>query len=188
MVVKEDLLYRQVFTLKDGARVLIRPLAKEDKTALLELFVPVPPDERRYMRHNVSDPKVVESWVDELDFEKVLPLVAVVGSRIVGVASLHFHDGPARHRAEVRIFLAKDFRQRGVGGRLLHGLIDMAKRRSLYMIEVQIVSDQTHIIRSFQTAGFEVKTIFEDYFMLPDGELKDVAHLILRLRATDDQF
>jgi GNAT superfamily N-acetyltransferase len=112
----------------------------------------------------------------------------VFGNRIVGISTLHFQPGPARHRAETRIFLSKDFRRRGVGSRLLQGVIELAKRHNLYMLEVQIVSDQNHIIRSFQNAGFETKCIYEDYFMLPDGDLRDVAHLILRLRASDDQF
>ncbi len=185
---KDDLIYRQIFTLQDGARVLLRPLIKEDRQAYLDLFLPVSKDDLRYMRHNVNDPKVIEAWIDELDYNNVLPLVAVVGDRIVGSGTLHFNGGPARHRAELRIFLAKDFRRRGVGSRLLQGLIELAKRRNLYSLEVDIVSDQTHIIRAFQNAGFEVKTIYEDYFMLPDGDLRDVAHLILPLRTTVDQF
>ena len=188
MVIKEDLIYRQVFTLKDGARILLRPLTQEDRQALIDLFQAVSTDDLRYMRHNVKDAQVVGGWVDGLDYTIVFPLVAVFGSRIVGTATLHFNSGPARHRAELRIFLAKDFRRRGVGGRLLQGIIELAKRHNLFMLEVYIVSDQHHIIRAFHNAGFETRSIYEDYFMLPDGDLRDVAHLFLKLRASDDQF
>jgi RimJ/RimL family protein N-acetyltransferase len=109
-------------------------------------------------------------------------VVAIIGNRIVGDATLHFKQGPHRHIAEVRIFLAKDFRHRGLGGRMLHALIDLAKRRDLMMLEAEVVADQAHIIRAFQNAGFIMKCTFEDYFMLPDGDLRDLAHLILRLR------
>ena len=188
MVSKDELLFRQVFTLKDGARVLLRPLTKDDRQALLDFFLPVSPEERRYFRHDVSDPNMVESWITNLDYDKIFPLVAVVGNRIVGNTTLHLYDGPARHRAEVRIFLAKDFRQRGLGVRMLQGLIELARRRSLYILEVFIVSDSTHIIRAFHNAGFETKCTIEDYFMLPDGGLKDINHMILRLRATEEEF
>lgn len=188
MVTKEDLIYRQVFTLKDGARILLRPLTQEDRQALLDLYAPVPQDDLRYTRDNVKDPQLINEWIDHLDYTKVFPLVAVFGSRIVGSATLHFNTGPERHRAEVRIFLAKEFRRRGVGSRLLQGLIELAKRHSLYLLEAQIVSDQHHIIKSFQTLGFETHCIFDDYFMLPDGDLRDVAHLILRLRDSEEQF
>jgi RimJ/RimL family protein N-acetyltransferase len=188
MVTKEDLIYRQVFTLKDGARILLRPLTQDDRQALFDLFGPVSAEDLRYMRHNVKDTKVICQWIDGLDYTKVFPLVAVFGSRIVGLASMHLNQGPSRHRAEVRVFLSKEFRHRGVGSRLLQGLIDLAKRHNLFMIEAQIPSDQTPIIRSFQNLGFEPKAQFDDYFMLPDGDLRDVTHLILRLRSTEDQF
>jgi RimJ/RimL family protein N-acetyltransferase len=188
MVTKDDLIYRQVFTLKDGARILLRPLTIEDRQALLDLFLPISTDDLRYMRHNVKDPLVVNEWFDQLDYEKVLPLVAVFGSRIVGEATLHFNPGPGRHRAEIRIFLAKDFRRRGVGSRLIQATVELAKRHNLYILEVQIVSDQNHIIRAFQSAGFEPKCSYDDYFMLPDGDLRDVTHLILKLRASDEAF
>jgi acetyltransferase len=188
MVTKEDLIYRQVFTLKDGARILLRPLTPEDRQSVIDLYLPITPDDLRYMRHNVKDAQLINKWVDDLDYAKVFPLVAVFGSRIVGAATLHFNTGPKRHVAEVRIFLSKDFRRRGVGSRLLQGLTELAKRHNLYLLEAEIVSDQNHIIRAFQMLGFETRCIFDDYFMLPDGDLRDVAHLILRLRESEEQF
>jgi RimJ/RimL family protein N-acetyltransferase len=188
MITKEDLIFRQIVTLKDGARVLLRPLSQEDRQALLDLFLPIPMEERRFMRHNVNDPAVVSAWAEHIDYDKVFPLVAVVGDRIVGMASLHFRDGHARHRAEIRIFLAKDFRRRGLGGKLTNALVDLAKRRSLYLLEVQIVRDRTNDIKAMQKAGFEVCATLDDYYMLPDGELRDVVILLLRLRATEGEF
>ncbi len=88
MVTKEDLIYRQVFTLKDGARILLRPLTQDDRQALIDLFAPVSAEDLRYMRHNVKDNQVICQWVDGLDYTKVFPLVAVFGSRIVGLAIL----------------------------------------------------------------------------------------------------
>jgi acetyltransferase len=188
MITKEDLVFRQVVTLKDGARVLLRPLIADDRQALLDLFLPVPYDEARYMRHNINDPEIVSAWAEQIDYDKVFPLVAVVGDRIVGIATLHFFPGPARHRAETRIFLAKDFRRRGLGTKLMLALIEQAKRRSLFLVEVQIVSNLVNDIKAMLKVGFEIKCTFEDYFIMPDGELRDVVILIYRLRSTEDDF
>jgi acetyltransferase len=188
MVAKEDLVFRQVVTLRDGARILLRPLTPDDRQALLDLFIPTPFDERRYMRHNINDPEIISSWAENVDYDKIFPLIAVIGDRIVGNATLHFNQGPARHRGEIRIFLAKDFRRRGLGSKFLQALIELAKRRSIYLLEAQVVSDRVSDIKAFQKVGFESKCVFENYFMLPDGELADIVHLILPLRVVEEEF
>jgi RimJ/RimL family protein N-acetyltransferase len=188
MVTKEDLIFRQIVTLRDGARVLLRPLVSTDRQALLDFFLPVSVEERRYMRHNVNDPALIASWTENIDYDRIFPLLAVVGERVVGEATLHFRDGPARHRAEIRIFLAKDFKRRGLGSKLIQALIDIARKRSIHMIEVQVVTDHVGVIKAFHKAGFDTAATFDEYFMLPDGEMRDVAHLILRLRKVEDDF
>lgn len=188
MITKEDLIFRQVVTLRDGARVLLRPLTPDDQQALMELFLPVPYDERRYMRHNINDPEVVARWATDIEYDKVFPLIAIIGDRIVGNATLHFGQGPARHCAEVRIFLAKDFRRRGLGNKMIQALVDIAKRRSLYLLEVQIVSNLVNDIKALQKAGFTINCTIGDYFMLPDGELRDIVQLLMRLRAEEEEF
>jgi RimJ/RimL family protein N-acetyltransferase len=186
MLTKPDLIYRQLVTLRDGARVLLRPLNSGDRQALIDLFAVISEEERRYFRTNVKDAEIVGGWVDNLDYDRVLPIVAVIGDRIVGDATLHFHDGPYRHIAEIRVFLAKDFRHRGLGVRMLNALIELAKRRNLYILEVEVVNDQLEIIRAFQNVGFVLKSVSQEYFMLPDGELRDLTHLVLRLRRQDN--
>ena len=188
MTTKEDLVFRQLLTLSDGGRVLLRPLTKEDRQELIDLFQQISPEDLRYMRHNVTDADLVAGWVDNMDYDGVFPLVAVINERMVGSATLHFFEGPGRHRAEVRIYLAKEVRRRGVGSRMIKGLIDISKRRNIYMIEAQIINEQATVIRAFQNLGFVRKCILDNYFILPDGELRDVAHLILRLRDSSEEF
>ena len=187
-MVTNDLTFRQVITLRDGTRVLLRPLITEDKQALIELFVPVPYEERQHMRHDINDPELVASWADHIEYERIFPIVAVVGNRIVGNGTLHFGQGPSRHRAEVRVFLARDFRRRGLGTKLIQALIEQAKKRNIFLLEVQVIRDLVSDVKAMQKAGFEPVCTFEDYYMLPDGELRDIVHLILKLRRTEDEF
>ncbi|MCX6069816.1 MAG: GNAT family N-acetyltransferase [Chloroflexi bacterium] len=188
MVTQQELTYRQLITLRDGARVLLRPLTKDDRQALIDLFKPVSPEERRYMMHDVSNLDLVGSWADTVDYDRVFPMVAMAGDRMVGDATLRFREGPARHRAEIRIFLTKDFRRRGLASRMIQSLIDLAKRRGLYLLEVIIATDRASDIKAFQNLGFEQVCIYSDFWMLPDGDLRDLSHMILRLRNTTDEY
>lgn len=180
--------FRDIVTLKDGVSVLLRPMTPDDKARLVDLYAPISNDDLRYLRHNVRDPALVESWVEQLDYSRVLPLLALVKDQVVGQASLHFRSGPERHVGEVRIFLSKNFRRRGLGTRMLNTLIDLARRQDLDILLAEVVADQSKVIKAFQNLGFDLRCTFEDYFMLPDGDTRDVTVLFLRLRPKTDEF
>jgi RimJ/RimL family protein N-acetyltransferase len=180
--------YRDIVTLKDGVNVLLRPMTPEDEKCLVELFAPISEEDLRYLRHNVKDPTLIHSWCESLDYARVLPLLALVKERVVGEATLHFRTGPKRHLGEVRIFLAKDFRRRGLGTKMINTLIDLARRQDLYTLIAEIVTDQSKVIKAFQNLGFTLQCTYDDYFMLPDGDVRDVAVLMYHLRPTVDEF
>jgi acetyltransferase len=188
VVAQGELLYRQVLTLADGTRLLLRPLRSEDREALGALYATVGEADRRLMRDDVRDPQVVAAWVESLDYSRVFPLVAVIGERIVGNATLHFGTGPARHRAEVRIFLAKDFRRRGLGSRMLQALIEVARQKALCFLEAQIIEDQTRSIHAFHGLGFETRSVLPDFFAPDEGEMLCLVHLVKRLRSPGEEF
>jgi L-amino acid N-acyltransferase YncA len=188
MLVKEIETHREVVTLKDGVRVLLRPMLREDRQRLIEFFSAVGDDDLRFMRHNVRDQALINSWCDNLDYDRVLPLLALVKDRIVGSASLYFSEGPKRHIAEYRLFLGKDFRKRGLGMKMTRALIDLARKQDVCLLIGEVIAEQTKVVRSFEQLGFESKALLEDFFMLPDGDTCDVAFLVMNLKPKNDEF
>jgi L-amino acid N-acyltransferase YncA len=180
--------HRDVVTLKDGVRVLLRPMVTEDREHLAEFLNSVSEDDMRYMRHNVKDPAVLDDWCKNLNYEKSLPIVAVVKERLVGSATLHFFEGPKRHIAEVRMFLAKDFRQRGLGMKMLRALMDFARKQDIRILVAEVIAEKTKVVRAFEALGFVSKCTLEDYFMLPDGDSCDVVFLTMDLKPKSDEF
>lgn len=180
--------YRQVVTLKDGANILLRPAQPEDSQRLIGLYQNASTEDIRYLRGDVKDPAVVQSWLEDLDYNRVIPLLAMVQDRVVGNATLHFRTGPERHIGELRIFLTKDLRRRGLGTRMLQTLIELARKQNLYLLIAKVVANQSKVIKAFQKLGFEHRCTFEDYFILPDGELLDLVFLTLYLREDIDEF
>jgi L-amino acid N-acyltransferase YncA len=173
--------YRNVVTLPDGSRVLMRPLLAEDRESLVALFAHASEEDRRYLVDDVTDRELVASWAEKLDYGKVFPLVALINDRLVGDATLHFRKGAHRHQGELRIYLAQEVRRRGLGTRMLQALIDLGRSAGLHQLIARVVTDQGPVIKAFAELGFSRQCVLTDYFMLPDGSTRDVALMVLQL-------
>ena len=185
---KQIVTYRKLVTLQDGVSVLLRPMVSEDYQLLVDLYSTVSNEDMRYLRHNVKDLKLIRQWCEGLDYTRVLPILAVVNKHVVGESTLHFDSGAQRHVAEVRIFLSKDYRRRGLGNYILQTMIELARKFDLHVLTAQVVSDQSHVIKAFQNLGFSQSAVLEDYFMLPDGDKRDVAIMTLNLKKSVGMF
>ena len=180
--------YRQVKMLPDGSRLLLRPLSKKDRAGLVDLFARASREDLEYFRDDAADADVVGGWVDNLDLKRVYPLVAIVGDRIVGDATLHFRKRYHRHVAWVRIFLDRAYRRRGIGTAMLSGLIELARRLGLHQLYVEVVSNQAQVIKALQDLGFQRAVTLGDYFMTSTGDTLDMMVLVLRLVERAGEF
>lgn len=180
--------FRRLVTLEDGARLLLRPLLANDADSLIKLYASASPEDLRALRDNVTDPVLVRSWVEQLDYMRVLPLLAILNERIVGNATLHRRSGPHQHVGEVRIFLTQDFRGRGLGTEMLKTLIELARKEGLYWIQAEVFASQPKVIRAFEGLGFVRQCTLENYFMLPNGQFEDIVMLLLQLLKRTGEF
>jgi len=180
--------FREMVTLKDGAYVLLRPMNGDDEKHLLEFYSAVNEDDMRYFRHYVKDPTLIQDWCEHLDYCKVLPILALAKDRVVGSASLHFSEGPHRHIGEVRLFLAKDYRKRGLGMKMIRALIELARKQGLSILTAEVIAEQTKVAKAFETLGFKTQAALDDYFLFPDGESRDVVLMTMPLRTKTDEF
>jgi L-amino acid N-acyltransferase YncA len=173
--------YRKFVTLQNGKRVMFRFLNEQDREELVRLFHEAPDEDLRFLKQDVKDAKLVGSWVEHLNYQKVLPLVAVnlEGNRIIADATLHRGKHAAKHIGEVRIFVCRPFRNLGLGSLMLEELINLAKKESLHWIKAEIIADHKKVVKAFRTKGFEVRATLEDYFIRKDGVTHDVV-LMLR--------
>ena len=57
-------------------------MVKEDQRALFQFFQRVPKEDRLFLRDDVSSPKTIQAWVDGLNYNRVLPLLALVDGKI----------------------------------------------------------------------------------------------------------
>ena len=149
--------YRDMVTLRDGTSVLLRPMNAGDRNHLEGLFNSITDEDLHFFRHNVKDPAIIQAWCDDLKYDRILPMLALVKERSVGIVTLHFNEGSKRHVGEIRLFLAKDFRKRGLGIKMARAAIDLARKQGLRLLVGEIVADQPKVIRAFEQLGFKIQ-------------------------------
>ena len=178
--------YRKFATLTNGRRVLLRPLLEEDQKRLYNLFADVSDEDARFLKDNVKDPVVVERWISNLNYDKVLPLVAYSDDRILGDCTLHRGRNTTRHVGEIRIFLAPDFRGVGLGSKMIQEMFEIAKKLDLMFLTAEIILDHVGIIKAFRRLGFDLRCTLDDYLMRRDGVTHEVALMVKRLTRPEE--
>ncbi len=98
------------------------------------------------------------------------------------LAKGHRGRGYNRHVAEVRIFVCREFRGRGVGAALIQGIVDMAKLAGLHHIFTLTLSSKTQDMRAFEGLGFRTEGTLRDRFMDADGDTYDMVEMALHLK------
>ncbi len=171
--------YPKDVTLKDGRVVTIRALTHGDFDKLFGFFNVLPEEDRLFLRHDVTDPEVVGKWVERLDFDRVIPLVAEGGDAIVADGTLHFDShGWATHVGHVRIVTARTHRRVGLGTLLTRELVALAEKRELEKLQSQVIEDNVASVKLFEKLGFKVASVLSDLVKDQKGAKRNLAIMI----------
>jgi RimJ/RimL family protein N-acetyltransferase len=155
--------YPKEVILKSGEKVILRPMVKEDEQRLLDFFLRLPEKDRLFLKNDVTDPDVIKSWAQNINYEHVIPILAEIDDRIIGDATLHRRttDQPL-DVGEVRIVIDKDFRRRGLGTRLAKEIYYLALSKKMNRLVAEVVEDQYAVIKTFEILGFRREKVLEN--------------------------
>ncbi len=184
MIKAETLLadFPKSWTLDDGTKVSVHPMVKHDRDRLALFFKHLPEEELRFLRDDVTDMRVIDQWIYNINYDRVLPLVVAVNSRIVADASLHRRkEGWRRHLGGVRIVADPTFRHKGLASKLIDELTDIARKEGLERLYAEIPVDDQAAIEVFQARGFAKVALFERNILDRAGKYHDLAMYLLEL-------
>jgi len=174
--------------LKDGKRTIFRVLEKTDEKDLLKLFQDIPERERMFIKHRVTDLKVIREWCRKLDVGRNLPLVSLVGGRVVGIATLHQQlGGWKRHIGRVSVLVHPEYRGRGIATRLITEILDIARSAGLEKVEAEFIAEQEAAIKMFALLGFSQLLRLDDYVKDMQAVTHDYVLMGLELK-TDEEY
>ena len=175
-------------TLKDGSKVALRPLRRDDEKNFHDFFLAVPEQERMFIKHRVTEPAVIRDWCQNIDLGRNLPLLAQIDNKIVADATLHQQlGGWKRHIGRVSVLVHPQFRGRGLARALIGEIIDIARQVSLDKVEAEFIGEQEAAIKMFALLGFSNLLRLEDYVKDMQAIPHDYVLMGLNLK-TDEEY
>ena len=182
MAEMEDL--KKTGKLKDGTEVLLRPMVKADREMIGDFFGGLTSSVLQYVRHDVTNPKVLDKWFDQLDYQKVFPLLAFSKNRVVGNATLHrVAYGWRIHLGTVRIVVDPEFHEKGLGTLMINELIDLAHEFGLEKLMVEFPLKAYGALNMFKNVGFSPRAVIEGLMKGRHGENLDVVIMVMDVAA-----
>ena len=99
--------YPKSVQLKDGTKITLKVMIDTDLDGLIEFFKSVPDEDRLYLRSDTKDPEKVKRRFGKLNYDTMFPILAVMGNKIIGIATLFRSDfGWMRNLGEIRVVIS----------------------------------------------------------------------------------
>jgi RimJ/RimL family protein N-acetyltransferase len=156
--------YPKEVTLRDGSKVTMRPVVKEDEEALYQFFKGMSKEDRLYLRDDVADRKIINGWMENIDYEKVF-----------ADATLHRNPhGWMRHVGEIRMSVAGSHRGKGLARIIAAEIFQQAVGFGLDKLVAEMLTIQKNAQRVFMRLGFQEEAILKDHGMDATGKKHDL--------------
>jgi len=175
--------YPKEVILKDGTGVSLRPLKDGDEDALFKMFRRLSVDDLWFLNHDVSDPGMIAEWINNLDPNRVISIVALMEGRIVGNAVLMMKRyGAKSHIGKVRISVDPGFRDKRLGTWMLLDLVNISMAMGLQMLVMRLVQDRdASIINSVRKLDFIEEAVLKNYLIGRGGQTHNLVIMTKRL-------
>ena len=161
--------------LRDRSAVTLRPMVREDKEGLLTFFRRLPPEDRQFLKDDVTRAEIIEGWARDLNYDRVLPILAEFEGRIVGDATLHRQAyGWMRHVGEIRLVTDPYLRRRGLATAMAREIFYLALQAGLDKMVAEMVADQIAAIKVFGKLGFQQEARLVNHVVDLQGRKHDL--------------
>ena len=167
--------YPKEVELRDGSKIVMRPAVKEDEEALYQFFKGLSNEDRLYLRDDVLDREVIHGWMETIDYNKILPILAFDGDVIIADATLHRNPhGWMRHVGEIRMSVASSHRGRGLARIIAAEIYQQAIGYGLDKLIAEMLTVQKNAQRVFTRLGFQEEAILKNHGIDADGNKHDL--------------
>ncbi len=137
-------LIMKIEALRYGTTVVLREPTMDDVEDSLRFFKELPPEDRKYLRVDVTKRKNVEQRIKDSLEGRTYRIIALAGDKIIADGALEFsREDWSRHAGEIRAIVAHDYQRRGLGALLIKAIYGVAHQRGVEKLVAKMASPQT---------------------------------------------
>ncbi len=138
----------------------------------------LPPHDLLFLRRDITQPKVLSAWVQQIENGEIVSLVARSNKQILGCSAVvRDKRSWSPHVGELRVLVGPTGRDRGLGRLLIQESFLIALELGLEKLTAQMTPDQKRAINVFEEMGFEAEALLRDQVKDQTGEKHDIVIL-----------
>jgi L-amino acid N-acyltransferase YncA len=142
----------------------------DDVEGSLQFFRNLPPEDRRYLRTDVTRRDVIERRIRQATEGRVHRVVALVHDQIVADGALERSEETwRRHMGEIRVVVAREFQKRGLGKLIIADLHRTAQQCGVEKVVAKMAAPQAGARKIFEKLGFHMDSVLPDYIKDANG-------------------
>jgi L-amino acid N-acyltransferase YncA len=149
------MIYKTV-SLSDGRTAALDWLSGENLPEVVEALNSVIREGKYlFMNNEIADMEEERKWFERSTKEGMRYLVARVGNRVVGGASIHPHTEKRAHVAEFGIFIREGYRDVGLGTILTRTLAEVAKEQGFEILQLSVYATNARAFHVYKKCGYK---------------------------------
>jgi len=176
----------------DAGEIEFRLMSRTDEVAVLEFAQKLPTHDLLFLPRNISQPKVLSAWINEIERGDITSLLAMQAGKVVGCGTLvRDPHSWSPHVGEIRMVVSQDVRGQGVGRALSQQTFALALGAGLEKLSVQITVDQQAAIALFESLGFKAEALLREHVRDVEGKKHDIVvlgHNVAQVRAQMEAY
>ncbi len=154
-------------TLSDGSVVTIRAVRPDDKERILKAFRALEPHSiyARFFHAKTELSEQELRQLTEIDYVNAVVLLATIGAPHQEVVIGLGRYAASGRSAEIAFVIEEDYGGRGIAGRLLHHLTDIARDNVIEEFEADVLANNAPMLAVFRNSGLPMTSAHTDGVM-----------------------
>jgi L-amino acid N-acyltransferase YncA len=150
-------------------------MEKSDRDRIVDFARALSPDDLLFMRRDITDPEVVDEWVQDIERGRTVTILAETDDELLAYGSLLLHETFwGRHMGEIRVLVRTDYRGLGLGLQLASDVFAIAQDAGIEQMIARMTTEQKRTRARLERLGFKQEAVLRGFVRDREGKRRDL--------------